>query len=287
MGRTTLRWFCLCLSTTRLLSFRLALRTPLTTAAIFRHLRSAKRAMSTSPEAVSFSVGQGDIAGENRDGALNDSMEWTSWRRRLEVSNTRSRKIRGSNYVQLATVDPKSSEPRCRSVVFRGFLSLPIDHSCMKTCENLSCVMKMCTDRRSEKVKQVVALPTTELLWWFPKTSEQYRIRGELLFVGGGDFDRDNDIDLTRARKELWGNLSDAARESFLTKQSPGQVFAKEETNVPTGGRDHDGKLLLPPDDFLLMLLLPIHCDYLRLTNAYRQVDQTVDGEWQSQRLNP
>lgn len=40
------------------------------------------------------------------------------WRERIEVSIAKSRKIRGGNYVQLATVD-EDGHPRCRTVVFR------------------------------------------------------------------------------------------------------------------------------------------------------------------------
>ena len=42
------------------------------------------------------------------------------WRERITDSIARSRKIRGGNYVQLATVDANNA-PRCRTVVFRGF----------------------------------------------------------------------------------------------------------------------------------------------------------------------
>ena len=41
----------------------------------------------------------------------------------LDVSITRSRKVRGGNYVQLATADNKGN-PACRTVVFRGFLDV-------------------------------------------------------------------------------------------------------------------------------------------------------------------
>lgn len=239
-------------------------------------------------------VGQADIGEENdismQEAFNNDSdVVIKSWRTLLEVSSAKSRKIRGSNYVQLATVDPKTNEPRCRCVVFRGFLKVPHGHSCSTMCDELSCVMRMITHVQSNKVQQVVAHPSkaAELLWWFPKTSEQYRIRGELFFVGAGQFDRDDDNDLAIARKEQWGNLSDSARESFFANEKPGEAYTGESSDVPSGGRSQDGKVLPPPDTFLLMILLPKYCDYLRLTNMYRQVDELVDGKWQSLRVNP
>ena len=103
----------------------------------------------------------------------------------MEVSSARSRKIRGSNYVQLATVDATTGEPRCRTVVFRGFQKLDSSHTYASELDGMSCIMKMITDNRSDKVGQIMRHPTksAEMVWWFPKTSEQYRTQGRLLFV--------------------------------------------------------------------------------------------------------
>merc|ERR1712087_529221 len=125
-------------------------------------------------------------------------------------------------------------------------------------------VMKMCTDLRSQKVDEIAHQPISEMVWWFPKTSEQYRVRGSLMLVGNDHDDRELQI----ARKELWGNLSDPARESFLD----------DEDVLPVGGRDEEGKVVPVPASFLLMLLNPNYVDYLRLTGAqYRQIDQRVE----------
>jgi pyridoxamine 5'-phosphate oxidase len=220
------------------------------------------------------------------------------WRKLLEISIARSRKIRGSNYVQLATMDTQSNEPRCRTVVFRGFLSLPQEHSLCHTVkelvdddhgnQKLPCIMKMCTDRRSEKVHQT---GPAELVWWFSKSSEQYRVRGEMILVGNDDDSASTqDRHLLLARKEMWGSLTDASRESFLTHARPGEVFEPlvPDSNRLMGGREVDGKVVQPPPgSFLLMLLVPKQCDYLSLTSMYRQVDTVVDGQWQSTRVNP
>ena len=114
-------------------------------------------------------------------------------------------------------------------------------------------------------------------VWWFPKTSEQYRIRGSLLLIGDDSEDRALQI----SRKELWGSLSDPARESFLDDQA----------DPPMGGRGEDGKVVPVPENFLLMLLNPTHVDYLRLTGAqYRQIDQRSEhlgSTWLSKRVKP
>ncbi len=82
----------------------------------------------------------------------------------------KSRKIRGSNYVQISTVN-KDGEPRCRTVVFRGFINsknLPEDH-CMSPqngghYDDKPCVMKMCTDLRSQKVGEIAHQPISEMV---------------------------------------------------------------------------------------------------------------------------
>jgi pyridoxamine 5'-phosphate oxidase len=260
----------------------------------------------------------------------------SSWRHLLEISIVKTRKIRGSNYVQLATVDrmmmtTSLPEPRVRTVVFRGFLesNLPLNHKNIldhpppnvDVHDNnsnkgnpllLPYVMKMCTDARSRKVQetqqQQQQQSIAELVWWFPKTSEQYRIRGQLLMIGEQEHQNDDDDEskqdrriLTIARKQLWGNLSDSARESFYNPKIPGQPWSMECTYTTTtnhnvdwinnnqGGRDADGKVLPPPSNFLLLLLNPTMVDYLCLTGSqYRQIDIRMENDnWFSQRVNP
>lgn len=231
---------------------------------------------------------------------MTDDSSQKSWRSRLEVSIAKTRKIRGSNYVQLSTVE-ENGEPRCRTVVFRGFLKLPTDHGLYNDCDGLATTLKMCTDRRSKKVLEHQVQPMAELVWWFPKTSEQYRIRGKLILIGDENDTNGNDDDsilkdrtLSIARKELWGNLSDPARESFLDSRVPGELYdtnnenSNDTTPIPPGGRDADGKPVPPPANFLLMLMDPTHVDYLRLTgDQYRQIDTRAEGAWSLQRVNP
>ena len=250
-----------------------------------------RRNMSTSDDAA---VGQADIGAETKTKSANNNDDANmdenpkSWRDLIQISSNRSRKIRGSNYVQIATMDEENHRPRCRTVVFRGFQDLPDDHPLANKCSGMSTIMKMITDCRSQKVGQVTSHPenAAELVWWFPKTSEQYRVSGNLLFVGAGQFPHDSDEALKIARKQQWGNLSDSARESFLDTEVPGIPFTGGPSEVPAGGRDEEGKVVPPPDNFLLMLLFPKDIDYLRLTNMYRQAD-TFNGSWSFERLNP
>lgn len=240
-----------------------------------------------------FNVGQSDIA--VKEEASDDALETNkhlSWRSRLQLSNAKSRAIRGTNFVQIATVDRKSNEPRCRSVVFRGFLNLPESHCYNSPCDTLPCVFKMCTDRRSDKVDETILHPNdtrvAEIVWWFSKTSEQYRIRGELVFVGGGEFTHDQDRDLADARNELWAKISESARESFICRDRPGGVYTSEaKDELSAEHTATDGDLPPPPADFLMMLLVPNRCDYLRLKGMYRQIDDRTENRWIYQRVNP
>ena len=228
--------------------------------------------------------GMTDIGGSTKAVERNnDTSAMISWKARIDGSIARSRKIRGSNFVQISTVS--NGEPRCRTVVFRGFQKLPSDHPIAAECEGMSCVMKMITDNRSNKVSEAASQPSAEMVWWFSKTSEQYRIRGDLCFVGGGDFDADLDKELAAARKEQWGNLSDSAREQFFW-QEPGIDYSGESI-VPTGGRDEEGNLLVAPPSFLLMFLRPKRVEYLRLGDNFRQIDELVDKQWVEKRVNP
>ena len=244
---------------------------------VVRNLSRLSRAMSSD------STGLTNI-GQSSPGHTSDNdTDIISWKARIDGSIAKSRKVRGSNFVQISTVS--NGEPRCRTVVFRGFQKLPSGHPIAVECDDMSCVMKMITDNRSNKVSEASAKSSVEMVWWFPKTSEQYRIRGELCFVGGGAFESDEDQVLSTSRKEQWGNLSDPAREQFFW-QEPGIGYSGE-SKVPAGGRDEEGNLIGAPNSFLLMFLLPRYIDYLRLGDNYRQIDELVDKEWVRTRVNP
>jgi pyridoxamine 5'-phosphate oxidase len=59
--------------------------------------------------------------------------------------------------------------------------------------------MQMITDGRSTKVAHVASSPAAELVWWFAKSSEQYRVAGQLQLVGGDELD----AELNAARKQV------------------------------------------------------------------------------------
>jgi len=74
---------------------------------------------------------------------IDDDRSVVPWEDRIKRSIDTSRQVRGGNYVQIATVD-EDGAPRCRTVVFRGFLAVD-ERGGAKA-------MRMITDARSEKV---------------------------------------------------------------------------------------------------------------------------------------
>lgn len=240
---------------------------------------------TTSTPTKEFTAGQEPT--EERD----KTQITPNWRNMIDISIARSRKIRGGNYVQLATCTPEG-HPRVRTIVQRGIMQ----HRDHRT------VLKFITDRRSEKVSQLKVTPEAELCWWFLKSSEQYRIRGKLTVVGSAEDNLEASPELMSARKQQWGNLRDSAREQFYWTQ-PG-VPINEETDekilapgtnssvleVPVGGRGSDGKVLPPPKTFLLLLLWPEYVDYLRLTDNCRMIFQRMPGVgdvWNGHEVSP
>lgn len=211
----------------------------------------------------------------------------TGWRSLLDLSIARSRKIRGGNYVQLATVENGSGLPRVRTVVQRGFHAHNDDHPS---------VFKFITDRRSQKVGQIQALPRGELVWWFLKSNEQYRVSGNITLVG----EQEADPVLRALRLQMWGNLRDPAREQFygatpgvpLNEDPEGgctdnTAVAAAAPVIPKGGRGSDGKVLRPPLEFLTMLLWPEKVDYLRLTDNLHLVFSRNGQQWSRTRVTP
>eukprot|EP00613_Pedinella_sp_CCMP2098_P005232 CAMPEP_0171610698 /NCGR_PEP_ID=MMETSP0990-20121206/10201_1 /TAXON_ID=483369 /ORGANISM="non described non described, Strain CCMP2098" /LENGTH=233 /DNA_ID=CAMNT_0012174151 /DNA_START=101 /DNA_END=802 /DNA_ORIENTATION=+ len=231
------------------------------------------------------SVGLADIGASSNQMATNagakklNTESVTPWSDRILDSIAKSRKVRGGNYVQIATVD-SHGHPRCRTVVFRGFEAVA-ERGGREA-------MRMITDARSEKMVHVSTVaPHCELVWWFSKTSEQFRVAGELEMVGADCAS----AELLACRKQQWGNLSDNAREQFFWGAPPGLNHCSDVAfpDPPPGGRSEDGKVVPPPDTFVVMLLWPRSVKYLRLTDNFSQKDDfdETEGSWAASRVNP
>jgi len=201
-----------------------------------------------------------------------------------------SRQGRGGNYVQLSTVGP-GGRPHCRTVVFRGFMpstSLAAEVNEAEPAAEQT-VMKMITDSRSAKVAEIACQPAGELVWWFPRTAEQYRIAGRLQLVSAAATGF-----LQEARRRTWEGLSPPAREQFFWND-PGVSYEGVPEVPPSGGGGQDGGGMPGgvPHTFLLLLLRPETVQYLRLEdNLVLRDEETAadDGgsaTWKCRRVNP
>ncbi|CAK9000302.1 Transmembrane protein 87B [Durusdinium trenchii] len=152
------------------------------------------------------------------------------------------------------------------------------------------------TNANAEKMRCIAAdRPAfAEVCWWFTKSREQYRIAGQLQAVTTNE----EDEVLRDLRVRAWKNLSDKAREQFFwpvprTRLPPDPEVQFESLcgEIPQGGRDKDkdGKILPPPDSFVLLLLWPDQCKYLDLGSNWAQEDVWDQSAqtWTTKRVAP
>lgn len=142
--------------------------------------------------------------------------------------------------------------------------------------------MKMITDARSAKVSEIAHQPRGEIVWWFHRTSEQYRFAGKLELVTADAVGY-----LQEVRQQMWRKMSEPARQQFFWNQ-PGLPYEGLPL-VPGCGDDHPAPA---PDTFLLMTLQPETVKYLRLKDNMSLVDELSAAEtgemgWKCSRVNP
>lgn len=189
------------------------------------------------------------------------------WRSLLARALHKNRSLPDARYFQLATVRADGL-PANRTVVFRGFLD--------ETNQ-----LKIITDSRSQKAEQIHYQSWGEACWYFPKTREQFRLAGELIWVG---VEHPNPL-LQQARQTTWQDLSDSARLQFAWPH-PGEPRLK------------DGGAFSPPPpcieqslpNFCLLLLDPIQVDHLELRGEPQNrvlYQKNSFQDWSQQAVNP
>ncbi|MDE5087260.1 MAG: pyridoxamine 5'-phosphate oxidase family protein, partial [Trichodesmium sp. St16_bin2-tuft] len=130
--------------------------------------------------------------------------ELAPWRSPLARAIHKNQSLTYARYLQLATATPEG-QPTNRTIVFRGFLE--------QTNQ-----LKFITDSRSQKVEEIEKNAWSEVCWYFPKTREQFRLKGKLALVQA-----DNPHPkLAKARQTTWQEISDNARQQF-TWPHPGK----------------------------------------------------------------
>jgi pyridoxamine 5'-phosphate oxidase len=210
-------------------------------------------------------------------------MELAPWRSLLARNIHIHRNRPEARFLQLATI-AVDGYPANRTVVFRGFL--PDSNR-----------LKFVCDRRSQKIEQIRLNPLAEACWYFPKTREQFRFRGELSII---DADLQT-LNLQAARMAAWQELSNAARVQYAWAD-PRQPRAKD----PMAFLPPQPSIKFPLDTFCLLLLEPLQVDHLELRgtpqnrslyihedNIYEDVREGIDDRsdrqqmWSVRSVNP
>ena len=162
-------------------------------------------------------------------------------------------------FVQVATVSAEGL-PEVRTVVLRGLAEetgLPYFFS----------------DTRSAKYRALSAGSQMSLHTWWKPTSEQFRLRGEVESV------QREDHPWGQRRQELWWSQGEENRRLFL-RQPPGTPVDKTPTDVEDQTK--------PPEHFALMILNPLHVDYLKLGDPQERFIWGLEGgEWQGGQVVP
>lgn len=178
-----------------------------------------------------------------------------SWRDALSHALRRNRRDAHHRYMQLASLGT-DGRPANRTVVFRGF---------SEDDQRL----QVATDARSEKVAQLAARGSVEVCWYFTRSREQFRIRGEAALHAAGP-----------ARLRLWSKLSEAARAQFFWPD-PGLPLGEGDKVTQLGNG--------PPDSFVLLEIAPSRVDHLQLAADPQQrfLSELRDSRWESHAVNP
>ncbi|CEM11802.1 unnamed protein product [Vitrella brassicaformis CCMP3155] len=200
------------------------------------------------------------------------------WMRAVEKNIHQNRNNPPAKWFQLATID-ETSRPRCRTVVFRGFVDKTSPEG----------LIKIITDARSQKVGQVERNPAAEACWYFERSRDQFRIAGNLRVVSP----QETDERWARERVNTWKALSDNARIQFVWPEprAPRPPDADDQADFYPPAPDPSS----PPDTFCLVILTPESVDYLQLKPNpqlrhlfTRRVDES-SGQmcWDECRVNP
>lgn len=199
-------------------------------------------------------------------------MNLATWRSPLARALHLNRSLVYARYFQLATI-ALDGYPANRTVVFRGFLG--------ETNQ-----IKIITDSRSQKANQLKDHPQGEICWYFPKSREQFRFRGNLTLV------TDNNLQLQPARQQMWQDISLAARSQFFWA-APGEPremidqVAIEQVDMEKG--DSTAEASDPVANFCLLLFDPFQVDHLELRgDPQNRHKHNWDGtHWTMTAINP
>ncbi|OKH19564.1 Npun_F5749 family FMN-dependent PPOX-type flavoprotein [[Limnothrix rosea] IAM M-220] len=171
-----------------------------------------------------------------------NSFELALWRSPLSRALYRNRSQPHHRFFQIATVTPDGL-PTNRTVVFRGFV-------------NQTNALKMITDRRSRKVGDLAIRNQAEIVWYFIKTREQFRLSGTVETVTADD----PESDFFQERQRTWEAISANARAQFAWPLPAGP---RSDNPEDFNHGELDAKV--PLDSFVLLVFQPHKVDHLEL----------------------
>ena len=154
-----------------------------------------------------------------------DEVNLPEWRLAIKSSNNKEGKSVSKRWIQIATTS-KDNLPRLRTVVFRGWSEA---HS-----------MLIYTDRRSQKINDINLNNNVELLWLFPKSKSQYRLKGKAYEI--------------KENIKFWNNLSEHSKSTWFWPHPGEKLSQKKFFDAP--------KVLKRPETFTV---LEIKINYVEL----------------------
>jgi len=187
------------------------------------------------------------------------SLRWVAL---LEEAMAANRQSKGWRWAQLATARGDGS-PAVRTVVVREV-------------DPAAGLIRISTDSRSEKIKELNRDARVELCWMFRETAEQFRVSGA---VGGEPARRAAADDLERDR--LWRASTDDSRQTFTWPQPGAAYSGDEEFRRPAPET--------APDNYTLLTIEPVRVDYLKLQGRpHERLIYLLNGDvWEESRVNP
>jgi len=173
------------------------------------------------------------------------------WRLAIKSSKNKEGKSVSKRWIQIATTS-RDSLPKLRTVVFRGWSGTDS--------------MLIYTDRRSEKINDINNNKNVEILWLFPKSKSQYRLRGEVYEI--------------KENIKFWDNLSENSKATWFWPNPGGELSQKSSYKTP--------KKLDKPYTFTV---LEIKINYVELLKLERPIHKrccwSKHKVWKRTELNP
>ncbi|WP_350285235.1 pyridoxamine 5'-phosphate oxidase family protein [uncultured Croceitalea sp.] len=170
-----------------------------------------------------------------------------------ELVNGSVKKGHPFRYFSLATVNT-NAQPQLRTVVLR---KVDVDLNLL-----------FYTDRRSQKIEQLLGNDQVAALFYNPKKLLQLQIKGQAFLL------KDE-----QTLKSLWSGIPSNSRKDYTTEHAPGTLIKNPDQIDYLNDENH----------FCAIKIIPNEIEYLRLKrpNHLRVLFQKKNQDWQSDFLVP